>query len=51
VQDGLDRYKRHTPLGFALYSRLTPKDRRTFAQQITALAEPMSLIAGKLLQK
>jgi iron uptake system component EfeO len=51
VQDGLDRYKRHTPLGFALYSQLTPKDRRTFAQEITALAEPMSLIAGKLLQK
>jgi iron uptake system component EfeO len=50
VQDGLDRYKRDTPLGFALYSELTAKDRRTFAQQITALAEPMSLIAGKLLQ-
>jgi iron uptake system component EfeO len=51
VQDGLDRYKRHTPLGFALYSELTPTDRRAFAQQITALAEPMSLIAGKLLQR
>ncbi len=49
VQTGLDKYKRSTPLGFALYSELTPKDRRQFAQQIAALAEPLSLVAGKLL--
>jgi len=49
VQKGLDGYKRSTPLGFALYSELTPADRRTFAQQITALAEPLSLVAGKVL--
>jgi iron uptake system component EfeO len=49
VQAGLDRYKRDTPLRFATYSELTAQDRRTFAQQITALAEPLSLVAGKLL--
>jgi iron uptake system component EfeO len=49
VQEGLDRYKRDTPLGYALYSELTPQDRREFAQQIAALAEPLSLVAGKLL--
>jgi iron uptake system component EfeO len=48
VQTGLDKYRRSTPLGFALYSELTPQDRRAFAQQIAALAEPLSLVAGKL---
>jgi iron uptake system component EfeO len=48
VQKGLDRYRRDTPLGFALYSELTPRDRRAFAQQIAALAEPLSLVAGRL---
>ena len=51
VQAGLDRYRRDTPLGFALYSELTPQDRRQFAQQIAALAEPLSLVAGKLVQQ
>lgn len=49
VQKGLDRYRRDTPLGFAPYSELTPADRRQFSQQITSLAEPMSLVAGKVL--
>jgi iron uptake system component EfeO len=49
VQRGLDRYKRDTPLGYALYSEVTPRDRRQFAQQVAALAEPLSLVAGKLL--
>jgi iron uptake system component EfeO len=49
VQQGLDRYRRDTPLGYALYSELTPRDRRQFAQQVTALAEPLSLVAGKVL--
>lgn len=49
VQKGLDRYRRDTALGFALYSELTPADRRRFSQQITSLAEPMSLMAGKVL--
>ena len=51
VQAGLDKYRRATPLGFALYSELTPQDRRRFAQQIAALAEPLSLVAGKLVQQ
>lgn len=51
VQKGLDRYRRDTPLGFALYSELTPQDRRRFAQQIAALAEPLSLVAGRLVSK
>jgi FTR1 family protein len=48
VQNGLDRYRRPTPLGFALYSSLTPADRRAFAQQIDALAEPLSTVAAKV---
>jgi iron uptake system component EfeO len=51
VQAGLDKYRRNTPLGFAYYSALTPRDRRQFAQQIAALAEPLSLVAGKLVQQ
>jgi iron uptake system component EfeO len=48
VQQGLDRYRRHTPLGFALYSALTPADRRAFAQEVDALAEPLSTVAAKV---
>ena len=48
IQGGLDRYRRATPLGFALYSELTPSDRRAFAQEIDALAEPLSKVAGKV---
>ena len=48
-QQGLDRYKRDTPLGFAPYAELTPADRRQLAQQVDALAEPLSLVAGKVL--
>lgn len=51
VQAGLDRYRRDTPLGFALYSELTPQDRRAFAQQLAALTEPLSQVAGKLVQR
>ena len=35
VQDGLDKYRRATPLGFALYNELTPADRRTLARRWT----------------
>ncbi len=49
VQKGLDAYRRDTPLGFAPYSELTASDRRRFAQQIAALAEPLSLVAGRVL--
>ena len=50
VSTGLDAYRRDTPLGYALYDELTPKDRRTFASQVDALADPLSLVAGKVLQ-
>ncbi|MEV4421905.1 iron uptake system protein EfeO [Patulibacter sp. NPDC049589] len=49
VQKGLDKYKRSTPLGFALYDELSDADRKTFSQQIDALSEPLSLVAGKVL--
>jgi iron uptake system component EfeO len=50
LQQGLDKYKRpDEPSGFAPYKDLTPEDRKQFAQQVAALAEPLSLVAGKLL--
>jgi iron uptake system component EfeO len=48
VQKGLDRYRRATPLGFATYDALTSADRRAFAQQVDALAEPLSTVAAKV---
>jgi iron uptake system component EfeO len=48
VQKGLNRYRRHTPLGFAYYSALTPPDRLAFAREVDALAEPMSTVAAKV---
>ncbi len=50
LQQGLDKYRRsNDPSGFAPYQDLTDHDRRQFAQQVAALAEPLSLVAGKLL--
>jgi iron uptake system component EfeO len=49
VQQGLEPYRRDTPLGFALYAELTPRDRKTLAQAIDALAEPLSTVASKVL--
>ena len=49
VQKGLEPYRRSTPLGFALYGELTPKDRKTLAQAIDALAEPLSTVASKVI--
>jgi iron uptake system component EfeO len=48
VQAGLDRYRRPTSLGFALYGELTAADRRTLAQQLDALAEPLSTVAARV---
>lgn len=48
VQRGLDAYRRDTPLGFAYYGSLTPSDRRRFAQQVDALAEPLSTVAARV---
>jgi iron uptake system component EfeO len=50
VQDGLDKYRStKEPSGFERYSKLTDADRRRFSQQIAALAEPLSLVAGKVI--
>jgi iron uptake system component EfeO len=48
VQTSLDRYKRHTTLGFALYSQLTPADRQKLAVEVDALDEPLSTVAAKV---
>ena len=49
VEQGLGRCRRDTPLSYATYSALTPADRRTLAQEVTSLAEPLSQVAGKVL--
>ncbi len=48
VQSSLDRYRRPTALGFALYSSLTPADRQRFATEVDALDEPLSTVAAKV---
>jgi iron uptake system component EfeO len=48
VEHGLNDYRRDTPLGFADYSELTPSDRLRFAQQVDALAEPLSTVAARV---
>jgi len=48
VQQGLDAYRRPTPLGYAPYSELKPSDRRALAHRIDALAEPLSTVAAKV---
>jgi iron uptake system component EfeO len=48
VQKSLDAYRRNTPLGFALYGELTPQDKRKFAIEVDALAEPLSTVAAKV---
>jgi iron uptake system component EfeO len=48
VRQGLDRYRRRTPLGYALYDELSAADRRTLAQQVDALAEALSTVAAKV---
>ncbi len=48
VQANLDRYKRNTALGYALYNDLTPADRQKFADEVGALDEPLSTVAAKV---
>jgi iron uptake system component EfeO len=48
VQQGLDVYRRNTPLGFALYGELTPADRQRFAKQVGELNEPLATVAAKV---
>jgi iron uptake system component EfeO len=48
VQRELNRYRRDTPLGFALYGALTEADKVTFARQVGAAAQSLSAVALKL---
>ncbi|HTZ86371.1 MAG TPA: iron uptake system protein EfeO [Solirubrobacteraceae bacterium] len=48
VQQGLDAYRRDTPLGFALYGELTKADREAFAREVGKLDEPLSTVAAKV---
>jgi iron uptake system component EfeO len=48
VQKTLDRYKRQTGLGYALYTELTAADRKTFAAEVDALDEPLATVAAKV---
>ncbi len=47
VQENLNRYKRNTVLGYALYNELTLADRKKFADEVGALDEPLSTVAAK----
>jgi iron uptake system component EfeO len=48
VEQTLGTYRRPTMLGFALYGALTSKDRLQLAQEVDALAEPLSTVAAKV---
>jgi iron uptake system component EfeO len=46
VQKTLNRYKRQTSSGYALYTQMTPADRKTFASEVDALDEPLATVAA-----
>jgi iron uptake system component EfeO len=48
VQKTLNRYKRDTTLGYALYTQLTPADRQKFAAEVDALDEPLATVAARV---
>jgi iron uptake system component EfeO len=48
VQVELDRYRRNTPLGFALYGALTEADKVAIARQVGNAAQSLSAVALKL---
>ncbi|HUA75226.1 MAG TPA: iron uptake system protein EfeO [Solirubrobacteraceae bacterium] len=48
VQEVLNRYKRDTPLGFALYGALSEADKRTIAKEVGEVAQELSTVAEKL---
>ena len=50
VESSLDTYRRSTPLGFAPYGALTNQDRLQLAQEVDALAEPLSTVAARVSQ-
>ncbi len=48
VQSVLNKYRRDTPLGFALYGSLTEADKVTIARQVGDAAQALSGVAQKL---
>jgi iron uptake system component EfeO len=48
VQLELDAYRRHTPLGFALYGQLTQADKVKIANQVGNAAQALTSVAQKL---
>ncbi len=48
VQLELDKYRRNTPLGFALYGALTEEDKVAIARQVGDAAQSLSAVALKL---
>jgi iron uptake system component EfeO len=48
VQPELNKYRRNTPLGFALYGALTEADKVTLARQVGNAAQALSAVALKL---
>lgn len=48
VQSELDKYRRNTPLGFALYGVLTQEDKVELARQVGNAAQTLSEVALKL---
>jgi iron uptake system component EfeO len=50
VEETLADYRRPTPLGFAPYGALTRADRLRLAQEVDALAEPLSTVAARVSQ-
>jgi iron uptake system component EfeO len=48
VQSVLNRYRRNTSLGFALYGALSEADKRTIAKQVGEAAQELSTVAEKL---
>jgi iron uptake system component EfeO len=48
VQLELNKYRRNTPLGFALYGALSAADKVTLAQQVGDAAQSLSTVALKL---
>lgn len=51
VQRELNAYRRHTPLGFALYEQLTQADKLKIAKQVGDAAQALTSVAQKLAVK
>jgi iron uptake system component EfeO len=50
VSTALGKYRRSTPLGYALYGQLTVPDRQVLSKRVGSLAEPLSTVAAKVVE-